>query len=228
MTDFSMVAGDSKTLEITVNDDAGAPVDLTGATIQWNAARRPYGTAVISKAGSITDAPAGKFTVLLEPADTASLDGSFYQAATITGGDGSVSTLFLGALLISPLAANTTVEQFKVRFPEFAPVSSTLIALVLDEALAQVSSCLSDADRTRAQMLLTAHKLTLEGEPGRTTSGAGAGTTGAVKREKVGSLEVEYAGMGTSSSGGRNYDRTVYGQMYWEQFGYSFPAIMVV
>jgi len=228
MTDFSMVAGDSKTLDITVTNDAGAAVDLTGASVVWNAARRPYGTAVISKAGSITDAPAGKFLVLLEPADTASLEGSFYQAATITGSDGSVSTLFLGALLISPLAANTTVEQFKVRYPEFAPVSNTLIALVLDEALGQVSTCLPDPDRTRAQMLLTAHKLTLEGEPGRTTSGAGAGTTGAIKREKVGSLEVEYLGMGTSSSGGRSYDRTVYGQMYWEQFGYSFPAILAV
>lgn len=108
-----------------------------------------------------------------------------------------------------------TPTTFKARFPEFAPVSDALVGLVLDEAFAAVGETWLERDRARAQMLLTAHLLTIEGEPDRTVSGTASAGTGSVKRIKVGDVETEFASPGASSGVSMGvYGSTTYGQQF--------------
>jgi hypothetical protein len=125
-----------------------------------------------------------------------------------------------------------TPATFKLRYPEFAAVSDALVQLVLDDAIADVGETWVEKDRARAQMLLTAHILTMEGEPGRTEDGASGATagTGIVKRDKVGDVETEFATPSASGAGGSlsAYASTFYGQQYLELLRRNFPAIAVV
>ncbi|CAN7389779.1 DUF4054 domain-containing protein [Neorhizobium sp. LjRoot104] len=126
-----------------------------------------------------------------------------------------------------------TVEKFKIRYPEFEPVSDALVQMVLDEAIAAVGDTWVDRDRAKAQMLLAAHELAMAGEPARTTSGQNSGaTTGAVKRRKVGDVEVEFAGTsGSSGSGGgiaSMYGSTTYGQQYLALLRLNFAGAIAV
>ena len=123
-----------------------------------------------------------------------------------------------------------TPTTFKARYSEFASVSDTLVQLILDEAIAQVGDSWLERDRARAQMLLAAHTLTMEGEPGRTASGQGSAGTGAVRRRKVGDVEVEFAGSGSSSgeSGASDYSLTAYGREFARLMRLNFPAILAV
>jgi hypothetical protein len=124
-----------------------------------------------------------------------------------------------------------TPTTFKARYPEFTAVSDVLVQLVLDEAIAQVGDTWLERDRARAQMLLAAHMLTMEGEPARTNTGSGVGLSGAVKRRKVGDVETEFAGLGGGGSGGSvatGYAATIYGQQYLTLLRQNFPAIAVV
>lgn len=124
-----------------------------------------------------------------------------------------------------------TPASFKARYPEFAPVSDALIQLVLQEAFDEVGDTWLERDRARAQMLLTAHKLTMEGEPGRSETGQGSAGTGFIKRDKVGDVETEFAtpasASGSSSSYG-GYGGTIYGQEFWILLKKNFPSPLVV
>lgn len=123
-----------------------------------------------------------------------------------------------------------TPATFKARYPEFAPVSDVLIQLVLQEAFDEVGDTWLERDRARAQMLLTAHKLTIEGEPGRSVSGQGSAGTGTVRRRKVGDVETEFAtpGSGVGGFAATGYTSTVYGQEYLALLKKNFPSPMVV
>lgn len=123
-----------------------------------------------------------------------------------------------------------TATTFKARFPEFAPVSDALINLVLAEAVPQVGDTWLERDRARAQMLLTAHTLTLEGEPGRTTTGQSSAGTGMMKRRKVGDVEVEFATPGASADGSvsNGFSSTSYGVEYTRLMRLNFPAAIAV
>ena len=126
-----------------------------------------------------------------------------------------------------------TPATFKLRYPEFQAVSDALIQLVLDDAIGDVGDTWVEKDRARAQMLLTAHILTMEGEPGRSEAGAAgaAAGTGQVKRDKVGDVETEFATPSSSGAGGStlsSYGQTFYGQQYLELLRKNFPAIAVV
>jgi hypothetical protein len=123
-----------------------------------------------------------------------------------------------------------TPTTFKARYPEFAPVSNDLITLVLAEAVDQVGDTWLERDRARAQMLLAAHTLTMEGEPGRTASGSGIAATGAVKRRKVGDVEVEFAGFsgGSGAGSGSGYAATSYGQEFMALMRKNFPTALAV
>ena len=86
--------GDSRNLVVTVRDEPGNIIDLTGATIVWEIADSVAGPALLSKTNgagvTITDAAGGVFTVALTPADTLSLTrGVKYHEARMTdaGGD---------------------------------------------------------------------------------------------------------------------------------------------
>lgn len=123
-----------------------------------------------------------------------------------------------------------TPETFKARYPEFAPVNDALIQLVLNEAVGEVGETWMDRDRARAQMLLVAHRLTLEGEPDRTNTGSGAAGIGAIKRDKVGDSETEFFGPTGSSSDatGSGLSLTAYGREYLALLRKNFAAVAVV
>lgn len=128
-----------------------------------------------------------------------------------------------------------TAGTFKARYPEFAPVSNDLITLVLQEAISQVGDTWVEKDRARAQMLLAAHTLTMEGEPGRTTTGQGSAGTGPIKRDKVGDVETEYQNAAERYGSGVNYvnsaagyESTEYGRRYLALLKLNFPAVAVV
>ena len=107
--DVSMRSGDTKKIEIIADelDSAGVvtgQINLTGATIKWKAFDTS-GVEKISKttASGITilDTVGGKFEVLLDPADTAALDGRFLHEAEVTDASGNVSTVTTGVLEIA-------------------------------------------------------------------------------------------------------------------------------
>lgn len=127
-----------------------------------------------------------------------------------------------------------TAATFKARFPEFAAVSDALIEIVLAEAIDKVGPTWGERDRQPAQLYLTAHLLTLEGEPGRTTAGAGGAqaSTGAIKRFTVGDVTTEFVGVSGGAGGGDTgasyYLSTTYGARYWKLLKLNFAGMAVV
>lgn len=109
-----------------------------------------------------------------------------------------------------------TATTFKARYPEFADVANALITLVIAESVDQVGDTWLERDRARAQMLLTAHTLTMEGEPGRSSTGQGAAGTGQVVQDSVGDVSTTYgkASITTASFGQASYASTEYGQQF--------------
>lgn len=78
--------GEPKTITVTVEDDAGTAVDITGTTVVWALSQSPGGTAVVTKsAGDIdlTNAVTGKFSFSLAVADTSSRLGLWHHEATV-------------------------------------------------------------------------------------------------------------------------------------------------
>lgn len=124
-----------------------------------------------------------------------------------------------------------TPTTFKARYFEFAPVSDDLVQLMITDAIGEVGETWIEKDRARAQMLLVAHWLTAEGEPGRSTTGQGSAGTGMVKRRRVGDVDVEFASAGGSSGGSASatgYSQTAYGQEFMALMRRNFPAVAVV
>lgn len=76
-----IVQGDTKTLEVTIKDDCGRAVNLTGATAFLTLGQGCVGTAALTKtvtesltaSGQITDPTAGEVQFILSTADTAAL-----------------------------------------------------------------------------------------------------------------------------------------------------------
>jgi hypothetical protein len=97
---FPMKAGDTKRLNMTITDKLGTPVDLTEAAIRWWASRgdaeKFSRTPILQKTmgNGIEDVALyeGQFTVVLAPADTRDLNGSYYHEVEITDAFGNVST----------------------------------------------------------------------------------------------------------------------------------------
>lgn len=99
---FSMYSGDDEDIAVTVVDDAGAAVDLTGATITWKLADSRGGTIEITKVNdstsgvTITNAAAGEFTIHLSATDTDSLAGVYYHEAQVEDSLGHKTTVLTG------------------------------------------------------------------------------------------------------------------------------------
>lgn len=123
-----------------------------------------------------------------------------------------------------------TVSDFKTRFPQFASVPDATVQAILDEAIPQVGETWLERDRTPGVLHLVAHLLASQGI-GVIAPGGGAAVTGAVKRRKVGDVEVEFAGVGGGSGTGSfvaAYNTTSYGIKFLEYLRKNFPAIAVV
>ena len=103
--DFTMYAGDTNTITVTVTDSAGAVVNITGATITWKLLEEQGGTIALTKTvGSgiiITNGAGGIFTIALAATDTASLlAGAYYHEAELTDTSSNVSTILIGTLTL--------------------------------------------------------------------------------------------------------------------------------
>lgn len=106
---FEITAGDTVPVIITIADDSGAAVNLTGASARWAAApgtpRRFSPTPVIAKetgAGiEITNAALGELRIDLDPADTQDLAGDFYHELQVTDSSGGVTTPLSGLMTIT-------------------------------------------------------------------------------------------------------------------------------
>lgn len=111
-TNFVMTAGDSKTLVVTVRNADGDAVNITGATIKWQAARSYGKASVITKSTSsgisITDGTNGVFTVTLNTSDTDSLSGIYHHEAELTATDSTKSTVLVGTMKINPALIEAT------------------------------------------------------------------------------------------------------------------------
>jgi uncharacterized membrane protein len=104
MTDFTMYAGDSKTLAVTVRDADNVVVDLSGYTITWALSASVYDaeplvSKTIGSGITVVDAAAGRFNVTIDPDDTADLRGAYYFEAEIVL-SGSVTTVLTGTATI--------------------------------------------------------------------------------------------------------------------------------
>jgi hypothetical protein len=99
-----MFAGDTKILEITVTDDSNAVINITGVLIRWQLSKTVKDPPLVSKAvGSgitIVNGPAGRFDVLINPADTLALIGSHYHEVEIDD-SGVISTVLTGKVTIT-------------------------------------------------------------------------------------------------------------------------------
>ena len=104
--DVSMHSGDSLTLEITVNDASGSAVNVSSATASWALSKKatdstaPRGAALVTKSATIIDGPTGRVDVVLDPADTDALAGTYYHELQVTV-DGNVSTVLYGSITIA-------------------------------------------------------------------------------------------------------------------------------
>lgn len=104
---FNMFAGNTKRIVVTVMNEAGTdPENLTGASVRWAMKQSAYSPQSIivkdpDNDTSITDALAGKATILIRPEDTQGLVGAFYHEAEVTDKDGNVSTVLTGTVTIN-------------------------------------------------------------------------------------------------------------------------------
>lgn len=125
-----------------------------------------------------------------------------------------------------------TLADFRNRFPAFVNVPDATVQTVLDESIANVGGTFIERDRTPAILYLTAHLLATDGWlSGTGAGGGGAAVTGAIKKRKVGDVEVEFAGVGSGGNDGSiigQYISTVWGQRYLALLRLNSPAIMVV
>lgn len=102
---IEMYSGDSYDLEVTVTDENGAIVNISGASITWSLYKSVASPTLVSKGTStsgitITDAVNGKFTVSLVPADTQKLAGTYEHSAKLTDIRSYTSTIFVGTATI--------------------------------------------------------------------------------------------------------------------------------
>lgn len=104
---FEMKAGDTKYIVVSVVNDAGEPVVISGASIKWIIARKRNSSHLVTKTvgSGITITGASEFTVKLNPSDTLSLFGEYYnEAEIIESGTSDVSTLIEDKVTITPAA----------------------------------------------------------------------------------------------------------------------------
>ena len=110
-SDITMHSGDTRNIVITIVDSTSTAVPLGSVTdLTWALSKKasdsvtPRGAAIVTKAIAtgitVTDAPNGVISIILTPADTASLAGEYYHELQMTFG-AAVSTVLFGKVTIS-------------------------------------------------------------------------------------------------------------------------------
>lgn len=110
-TQFSMTRGDAVSFRVTVEDADGAPVDITGAVVLFQARKHAHSTEVAieketppSEGIEIEDGPGGVCRIDILPADTEALGNwrqEFLFDVQVTK-DGLPTTVARGTLTIEP------------------------------------------------------------------------------------------------------------------------------
>jgi hypothetical protein len=106
--DFEMYASNDVELDLSLFDEDGDPLDLTGSTVRWALASAydPTVPLVLKSSDAmagilITDAVQGMVIVVLAAEDTAGLGGQPYvHEAAVTNDDGAETTVLTGAATI--------------------------------------------------------------------------------------------------------------------------------
>lgn len=97
-----------------------------------------------------------------------------------------------------------TATLLKARYPEFDPVDDVRVGLFIDEALSSVDNTWVEADYQTAIMALACHKMTMEGEPLRSSNPSAtidvSNLGRKIKSRKVGDVSVEFEGSDASTS----------------------------
>lgn len=108
---FSLTAGDSRTLRFVCTRPDGTPIDLTGGTARWWAGKHLRARAddvLITKTGTVDSVQiAGvnywRANIDLVPADTQNLDvRSYSHQCEVTTAEGKVYTVAEGSLFLGP------------------------------------------------------------------------------------------------------------------------------
>jgi len=100
-------AGDSFTRTLTWTDDAGVPIDLTDASVEWALAGR-YSDPIVyqyedTDEAEITDEAAGVVTLSLTAEQTRELAGRDWRyEVTLTFADETRVTILDGVLVVAP------------------------------------------------------------------------------------------------------------------------------
>ena len=110
---FSMYRGDTKSINLTVTDDDGVAVDLTGAEV-WLTLKSAVTEAdpgvLQKKVTSHTTPLEGKTSITIDPADTDSVSPDDYlYDIQLKQAAGTISTLLQGAFKIRADITRTTV-----------------------------------------------------------------------------------------------------------------------
>lgn len=101
LAEFIMIGGDERTLNFTVYDENGTPVNLNSAVCIWKLAE--YGNedyAIVTKTGTVTGSNTWK--VDLESTDTILLSGKYIQQPIVTEANGITHPTYQGYIIILP------------------------------------------------------------------------------------------------------------------------------
>jgi hypothetical protein len=98
---FELFAGDDAILRVTVTDEDGDALDITGMTVDWALVRKVGDTPILTKetgGGGITlTTPAsGILDIALTDANTSDLSGNYWHQVVLTDGSGNISTVTIG------------------------------------------------------------------------------------------------------------------------------------
>jgi len=100
---FIMFQGATKTIGVTITDDADVPVDLTGHKVKWALARVVEGPTLIAKSSTegttaveITGSTLGEVDIKLSSTDTSGMYGVFYHEVEITDSGGNITNVLRG------------------------------------------------------------------------------------------------------------------------------------
>lgn len=107
---------------------------------------------------------------------------------------------------------NTTKVNVKLIAPELSTVTDELFDLILADVALEVSSASFGAKQEQAQRYLAAHYLTIS-----VGSAESSASSGSVKKEKVGEVEIEYSDSLKdilSSIKASRFDETKYGRQF--------------
>lgn len=104
--ELNLIAGAYYELEVTTKDSAGQTITIAPDTtdaIEWELSPNEYSTNVIvhKDLGSGIEILNGNFIVVINPADTDGLCGSYYHEASITI-SGKKQSVVYGAVTIQP------------------------------------------------------------------------------------------------------------------------------